>query len=89
VQIVGVGFDAPSVNAGWAEEEEFEFELWTDSDAHTLAVWYGAGTTSSWFPSRVTKVLDADGVLRLEYAVSDLGTHPNQVLEDVRILFGD
>ena len=42
MQIVGVGFDEPAVNQGWAEEEGFLFELWTDGPERPLAVHYGA-----------------------------------------------
>lgn len=86
--IVGVGFDDPATNAGWAAEEGFTFELWTDDDK-TLALTYGAATSqSSPVPSRVTRVLDADGTLLLEYQVSAIGTHPSEVLADCQVLFG-
>lgn len=88
VQIVGVSFDPPAVNQGWAEEEGFLFELWTDGPEHPLAVHYQAARATSTFPQRKTVVLDEDGVLQLEYEVTALGTHPGQVLEDCRILFG-
>lgn len=40
------------------------------------------------FPRRVTKVLDKDGTLVLEYISDvDVGTHPEAVLEDCRRLF--
>jgi peroxiredoxin len=41
------------------------------------------------FPQRITKILDANGDLVLEY-VTDVGpgTHPQKVLEDCRLLFG-
>ncbi len=88
MHIVGVGFDSPQDNTEWAAEEGFQFELWTDDDK-TLAVYYGAASsTSALIPSRVTRVLDADGVLVLEYQVTDIGIHPQDVLDDCRILFG-
>jgi len=87
VQIVGVGFDSPEDNSAWAQDEGFSFELWTDSDK-TLALYYGAvESASATLPSRVTRVLDAEGVLVLEYQVSDIGIHPQDVLDDCRILF--
>ena len=88
MQIVGVGFDEPAVNQGWAEEEGFLFELWTDGPERPLAVHYGAGRATSTFPQRKTVLLDQDGVLQLEYEVTALGTHPAQVLEDCVALFG-
>ena len=89
VEIVGVSFDSPSRNSAWAEDEGFQFELWTDED-RTLAVTYGAAnSTSARFADRVTVLLDADGNQLLEYEVSSIGTHPADVLEDCEALFGD
>ncbi len=88
VHIVGVGFDEPSRNRSWAEDEGYAFELWTDSDK-TLAVAYGSvSSTSASYPGRITVLIDADGEQLLDYSVSDLGTHPAQVLEDCQALFG-
>ena len=89
MQIVGVGFDSPAKNAEWAADEGYLFELWTDDDK-TLALAYGAvSSASSSFPGRLTVVIDSDGEQLLEYAVSDLGTHPAQVLADMTALYGD
>ena len=89
VEIVGVSADAPSKNQAWAEDEGFQYELWTD-DNRDLAVYYGAAASSSTsYFSRLTKILDSDGTLVLEYQVSSVGTHPAQVLADCEVLFGD
>ncbi len=88
VKIVGVSFDAPAANASWKANEGFEFELWTD-DSRALAMAYGAAASSSTaYASRVTVLLDAEGELLLTYAVSAIGTHPSEVLEDCGLLFG-
>lgn len=85
---MGVSFDSPSKNNSWAEDEGFSFELWTDDDK-TLALTYGAIEDSSapW-ADRVTRILDADGVLLVEYDKVSVGTHPAKVLEDCQLLFG-
>ena len=87
--IVGVGFDSPAVNAEWAAEESFLFELWTDGDRQ-LADYYGAVSgPDQGRPSRVTKILDASGVLVLEYNEDVVvGAHPDEVLTDCKLLFG-
>ena len=87
VSIVGVSFDSPSKNQAWAEKEGYEFELWTDDDDHTLAETYGANS-NGFFADRITVILDDEGTLVLEYAVSSVGTHPSQVLSDCEQLFG-
>jgi peroxiredoxin Q/BCP len=88
VEIVGVGLDSPADNLAWAEEEGFPFELWTD-DERTLGLTYGALTGErDDTVDRITVVLDAEGVLVLEY-LEDIvvGTHPADVLEDCDTLF--
>ena len=86
---MGVTFDSPSRNKAWAEEEGYQYELWTD-DTRALALAYGAvDSASAVIPQRLTVVLDADGNQLLEYEVSTIGTHPGQVLSDCEVLFGD
>lgn len=88
---MGVSFDAPSKNQAWAEAEDFEFELWTDSEENTLAVAYGAASSSSSSAaSRITVLLDEAGTWLLTYEGinADIGAHPAQVLEDCEALFG-
>lgn len=87
MQIVGVSFDPPSANQAWAEDEGFQFELWTDDDK-TLALTYGAAASvDAPFPNRLTMVLDENGDCILTYNVGvDLATHPGMVLEDLQIV---
>jgi peroxiredoxin Q/BCP len=88
VQIIGVSFDTPAENQAWALDEGFEFDLWSDAD-RVLAMHYGAASSpTQGSASRVTRLLDEDGYVVLEYAVSSVGTHPFQVLEDVEALWG-
>lgn len=83
-----MSFDSPEVNQGWAIDEGFSYELWSDTDK-TLALTYGAARNEAQFAaSRVTRLLDADGVLLLEYDEVSAGTNPRQVLEDCEALFG-
>ena len=89
MQIVGVSFDSPTKNQKWAEEEGYAFELWTDDDK-TLALTYGAAdSTSDRTADRITRIIGSDGVLMLEYNSVSTGVHPQQVLDDCLILFGD
>ncbi len=88
MKIVGVSFDPPAANAAWRADEGFAYELWSDLD-RTLAMTYGAASSSSTaYASRVTVLLDENGDLALTYAISDLGTHPREVLEDCQALYG-
>ena len=85
-----MGWNSPSDNQSWAEDEGYEYEIWSDEDK-TLALYYGAAESESdWFPSRVTKLLDADGTLILEYVSNvSVGTHPAKVLADCQAIFGE
>jgi peroxiredoxin len=89
IEIVGVGFGSPEDNLSWAQDEGFQYEIWSDDD-RTLAVYYGAaGSSSDWFPARRTVLLGSQGELLLEYEVSDFGTHPAKVLEDCQAIFAE
>jgi peroxiredoxin len=89
VRLVGVGFSPPEAMASWAEKQEYLYEIWSDTD-RTLAMHYGAADRADARTARrVTKVLDAEGKLALEYKVGlNVATHPKDVLADCRALFG-
>ncbi len=88
MRIVGVSFNKPARNLAWSTSQAFPFELWSD-EARDLAVHYGAATSRKAFaPSRITVLLDASGALLLRYDDVNVGTHPADVLEDCRALFG-
>ena len=81
-------FTGPAANAAWIEAEGFQYEVWQD-EARDLAVYYGAAKNRrAAYPDRVTRVLDAQGTLVLEYNDVNVGTSPADVLEDVTLLFG-
>ncbi len=90
MQIVGVSFDKASKLQEWAEDEGFQYELWQDDDK-SLAVHYGAAdSTSAFWADRVSVLLDKNGEVLLEYKDNlSTGSHPQQVLDDCTILFGD
>jgi peroxiredoxin len=87
---VGVGFAGPSKNTDWVEDQDYEFEVWTDNDK-VLALHYGAvDDETDIAPARHTKVLDANGVLLLEYIEGvNPNSHPQDVLDDCQELFGN
>lgn len=84
-----MSFAGPEKNADWIAKENFNFEVWDDDDK-TLALYYGAvKNKSAAFPDRITKLLDADGNLILEYVDAiNVGTHPQDVLDDCVKIFG-
>ncbi len=86
MRIVGVSYGGPEVTVRWVEQEQFGFEVWTDTD-RTLAKTLGADGLMP-FPKRVSVILDADGQAVVRYPEVAVGTHPGDVLEDARALFG-
>lgn len=90
MQIIAVGLDTPADNLEWATEEGFQYEVWTD-DHSILGITYGALTTlTDTSVSRITVLLDETGALALEYKDGiDVSTHPDDVLHDCEILFGE
>ncbi len=83
-----MSFGKPEKALAWAEDQRFAYPLWRDTDK-ALALHYGAVSTRfAPVPGRVTVVLDAQGALALVYDDVDVGTHPADVLEDCRVLFG-
>lgn len=88
VEIVGVSFDTPEENQTFAEQQGFEYELWSDDDKD-MALYYGAATSQSTsMPSRITMLLDSDGTLILEYLSVSTSSHPGEALADCQIIFG-
>lgn len=88
MQIVGVSFDPFATNAAWHDEHGMQFELWSDDAAHTLATTYGAGDAGSAYAARITKLLNENGDLIVEYVSSiDVGAHPALVLQDCRTIW--
>lgn len=83
-----MSFDDPAKNADWAADEGFQYDLWSD-EGRELALYYGAAVSETQgSASRVTKVMDSDGTLVLEYLSVSTGTSPGEVLADVTALFG-
>ncbi len=81
-----MSYTGPKVNRLWAEKMGFHFEVWTDS-ARTLAKAAGAASAMP-VPRRLTVLLDAEARVVVRYPEVVIGTHPGQVLEDARVLFG-
>ena len=85
-----MSYGSISTLAEWADNEDFLYELWQDTD-RTLSVHLGAASsTSAWAPDRVTVLLDGDGNHILSYDVGFFGltTHPGDVLEDCEAIWG-
>jgi peroxiredoxin Q/BCP len=87
VEIVGVSFDAPEDNLGFAERDGMPFRLLSDVD-RTVGELYETRRApeeqSPGYAKRRTYLIDPDGVIRKAYRVTDIAAHPGQVLQDFR-----
>jgi len=82
--IIGVSFDAPTANAGFARDEEFPFPLLSDT-SKSLAIAVGAAdSTLRWMARRVSYLIGPDGVVWVAYDSVGPQGHAAQVLADVR-----
>ena len=71
------------------EIKQFPYEMWNDSEKK-LALYYGAATSESQkMPARVTRILDSEGKLLLEYNNVNFMANPQDVLDDCKLLFGN
>ena len=88
MNIVGVSFNKPEKNDSWSKNQEFQYEVWSDVE-RDLAMKLGAASKpDQGAPRRITRVLDAEGRVVLAYDKVKVGSHPEEVLEDCRALFG-
>ena len=89
VEIVAVSFSDVSINDYWVQDQGFQYEVWRD-DNRELAMYYGAAdSANAWFPSRITRLLDSDGSVLLEYNDVDINTSPAQILADCQLIFAE
>ncbi len=83
-----MSFDTIEDNARFAEEQGYTYELWSDLDRQ-LALHYGAASDASTaMASRITVLLDEDGVWRVLYDPASVSSNAQDVLEDCEVLFG-
>ena len=89
--IVGASFDTPGENKAFADAQGFPYRLLADEDRSVGEV-YGVrkdpGEQYGEYPRRRSFLIDPDGVLRKIYDVTDVATHPQQVLADLIALKG-
>lgn len=89
-RIVGISYDSPEDNRGWAELMNFDFTLLSDPD-RSIAALLGAKRPKSHpmfaFPRRITYLIDPDGVVVRSYDVGrNIKGHADEVLDDLQAL---
>jgi peroxiredoxin Q/BCP len=83
--VLGVSFDSPEKNRGFAEKNGLPFRLLSDRD-HELARSVGASRALIPAAKRISYLVDSDGVVLKAYPKVDPGSHAQEVLDDYRAL---
>jgi peroxiredoxin Q/BCP len=84
IAVVGVSTDDVASHAAFAEEHELPFPLLSDDDAK-LADAFGVKTRLG-LTSRVSFLIDGEGVIRATFRDVDPGVHADEVLAEARRL---
>lgn len=87
--VLGASFDTPEENRTFADDQRFGFPLLSDVDravGRAYEVVRPAGDQYESFPIRVSYLIDADGVIRRTYSVTDVKGHADEVLADLAVL---
>jgi peroxiredoxin Q/BCP len=85
--ILGASFDSPATNHAFARNQGFAFRLVSDEDRVAGEAYetkrHPSERGAEW-PKRRTYLIDPQGVIRKAYRVTDVATHPDEVLADLR-----
>jgi peroxiredoxin Q/BCP len=88
-ELIGVSFDTPRDNGGFAERDGFPFRLLSDADrtvGETYETKRHPQERSPEYAKRRTYLVDPDGRIVKAYRVTDIPAHPDEVLADLRRL---
>jgi thioredoxin-dependent peroxiredoxin len=87
--ILGASFDTVDENRAFAESQGFGYRLLADTSrdvGEAYGVKKAADEQWSDYASRVTFLIDPDGIVRRIYHVTDVAANPDEVLADIRAL---
>jgi thioredoxin-dependent peroxiredoxin len=84
--VVGISFDTPEDNRGFAEKNGFPFTLLSDVDRSVGELYEtkrAAAERSPEYAKRRTYLIDPQGRIAKAYRVTDTLAHPDHVLSDL------
>jgi peroxiredoxin Q/BCP len=82
VQILGISFDTPEVNAAFAKKFNYDFPLLCDTD-RKIGLAYGAcDDAKASSAKRISYLIGPDGKVKKAYANVKPAEHPAEVLQD-------
>src|SRR5919198_3222454 len=88
-EVLGVSFDPPEKNKGFAQKNGFPFRLLSDVDRKVGEAYETKRAPAEQSPQnakRRTYLIDPQGMIVRSYRVTDIAGHPDQVLKDLREL---
>ena len=81
--ILGISRDSEAKNKAFRDKFDFPFDLLCDSDG-AMSLLYGAiASADQKNPSRISYLVDPQGVVRKAYAKVRPADHPGEVLQDL------
>ena len=81
--ILGASFDSVEENRAFAEAQQFPYQLLSDVDQKVGEQYGVIREPGNPLPKRNSFLIDPTGVIRRVYEVSDVKTHPDEVLSDI------
>ncbi|MDX8412432.1 MAG: peroxiredoxin [Mariprofundaceae bacterium] len=85
VRILGVSFDDVASHKAFAEKYHLTFDLLADPDGKVIDA-YGARSVMPGFASRVSYLVDGEGIIRKVYPAVSPSEHAAEIINDVRAL---
>jgi peroxiredoxin Q/BCP len=88
-EVLGISFDPPERNKGFAQKNGFPFRLLSDVDRKVGEAYEtkrAPAERSPEYAKRRTYLIDPEGTIVKSYRVTDIPAHPDQVLGDLREL---
>lgn len=82
-----MSYDTPEENATFRDDESFPFRLLSDVDREVgpaYEAYRDPEQPRGGLPNRITYLIDPEGVIVETYQVTDVATHPDEVLADLR-----
>ena len=81
--ILGASFDSVEENRAFSEAQQFPYRLLSDVDQKVGEQYGVIREPGNPRPKRNSFLIDPTGVIRRVYEVSDVKTHPDEVLNDI------
>jgi peroxiredoxin Q/BCP len=88
-ELIGISFDTPQDNKGFAEKNGFPFRLLSDVDRKIGEAYETKRAPAEQSPEnakRRTYLIDPHGTIVKSYRVTNISAHSDQVLADLRKL---